>query len=380
MTAGVACWPARAREVLAALPDGAADAAVASLRRGLTAAGRLDDLAAWLAPDAVAAQLVRPLLTTDAWPGPSQPLVVADGAVHADLIDEDHDRLAILRSILADVGPVDAENLAAEAQDWRLPVTPYRDLPDWPPPPAAGPSVPRAVSAGGWNGAPLVLDLTSLWAGPLATSLLADLGVRVVKVDADIRPDGFREHPPLYAQLNGAKEIVDLDLRLDDHRRRFESLVDEAALVVDSFSRRVMPNFGYGPDDLRRRNPGVATLSIVAFPAGTREAAWVSYGPGVHAFCGLGTLSDDGGGRRFQPAPVAYPDALAGLEAFAVAAELLAARARTSPGPTLPHRSVPHRPVPHREVSLAGALSPLVAGAVARRTAAARPESEADHG
>ncbi len=369
MTADVACWPAQAREILAALPDGAAEAATESLRRGLVAAGRLDDLGAWLAPDAVAAQLVRPLLATDAWPGPSQPLVVADGAVHADLIDEDHDRLAILRSILADVGPVDAENLAAEAQDWRLPVTPYRDLPDWPPPAPAGPSV-RAVAPGGWHGAPLVIDLTSLWAGPLATSLLADLGVRVVKVDPDVRPDGFREHPALYSQLNGAKEIVDLDLRLDGHRRRFEALVDEAALVVDSFSRRVMPNFGYGPDDLRRRNPGVATLSIVAFPAGTREAAWVSYGPGVHAFCGLGTLTDGDGGRRFQPAPVAYPDALAGLEAFAVAAELLTAGARTDSGPTA---------LPHREVSLAGALSPLVARAVALR-AAARLETRADHG
>ncbi len=374
MTTGVACWPARAQDVLASLPDGVADAAAGSLRRGLTAAGRLGDRAAWLEPDAVAAQLVRPLLATADWPGPSQPLVVADGAVHADLIDEDHDRLAILRSILADVGPVDAENLAAEAQDWRLPVTPYRDLPDWPPSVPAGPSV-GPVAPSGWPGAPLVVDLTSLWAGPLATSLLADLGARVVKIDPDVRPDGFREHPALYAQLNGAKEIIDLDLRLDDHRRRFEALVDEAALVVDSFSRRVMPNFGYGPDELRRRNPGVATLSIVAFPAGTREAGWVSYGPGVHAFCGLGTLADGAGRRRFQPATVAYPDALAGLEAFAVAAELLA----SIPRRPLPRWPLPRRPHPHREVSLAGALTPVVARAVARQVAA-RPHPGADHG
>ncbi len=371
MTADVACWPARAREVLAALPDGATEAAAGSLRRGLAAAGRLDDLGDWLAPDAVAAQLVRPLLATDAWPGPSQPLAVADGAVHADLIDEDHDRLAILRSILADVGPVDAENLAAEAQDWRLPVTPYRDLPDWPPSAPAGPSV-GPVFPTGWAGAPLVVDLTSLWAGPLATSLLADLGARVVKIDPDVRPDGFREHPELYAQLNGAKEIVNLDLRRDDHRGRFEALVDEAALVVDSFSRRVMPNFGYGPDDLRRRNPRMATLSIVAFPAGSREAAWVSYGPGVHAFCGLGTLIGTAGRRRFQPAAVAYPDALAGLESFAVAAELLASRAATGSG-------AGPAPLPHREVSLAGALTPLVARAVARQVAD-RPSAGADHG
>lgn len=361
MNADFDCWPARAREVLAELPDGAAEAAAGSLHRGLTAAGRLgDDLEPWLAPDAVAAQLVQPLLAVDDWPGPSQPLMVGDdGAVHADLIDDDHDRLAILRSILADVGPVDAENLAAEAQDWRLPVTPYRDLPAEVPPPSAGP-VPGAAPPAGWGRAPLVIDLTSLWAGPLSTSLLAGLGARVVKVDPEVRPDGFREHPALYTQLNGAKEIVDLDLRLDSHRRRFEALVERADLVVDSFSRRVMPNFGYGPDDLRRRNPAVATLSIVAFPAGTREAAWVSYGPGVHAFCGLGTHPRGPGRRRFQPAPVAYPDALAGLEAFAVAAELLAAATGARSGSR-------RATLPHREVSLAGALAPVVARAVADR-------------
>lgn len=354
MTEATGCWPARAREVLAQLPAGAAEAAAASLRRGLAAAGRLADLASWAEPDAVAAQLVRPLLATDDWPGPSAPLPVGDGAVHADLIDEDHDRLAILRSILTDVGPVDAESLAAEAQDWRLPVTPYRALPAVPPPTPAAPPAPADGPA--WPAAPLVVDLTSLWAGPLATSLLADLGARVLKVDPDIRPDGFREHPALYAELNGAKEIVDLDLRLDDHRRRFEALISGASLVIDSFSRRVMPNFGYGPDDLRRLNPRLATLSIVAFPAGTREAAWVSYGPGVHAACGLGTHPDAAGRQRFVPAPVAYPDALAGLEAFATAAELLAAgRQGAGDAP----------PLPHREVSLARALAPVVARAVA---------------
>ncbi len=342
-----ACW----RDVVAQLPAGTVEAATASLHRGLAAAGRVDDLGSWLQPDAVAAQLVRPLLTTDDWPGPSAPLAVGGGAVHADLIDEDHDRLAILRSILADVGPLDAETLAAEAQDWRLPVTPYRDLPAAAPPRPAPAGLPGPGGTTGWEGQPLVVDLTSLWAGPLATSLLADLGAQVVKIDPQVRPDGFREHPTLYAELNGHKEIVDLDLRRHDHRRRFEALVDEASLVVDSFSRRVMPNFGYGPHDLRRRNPRVATLSVVAFPAGTREASWVSYGPGVHALCGLGTRLDGAGRRRFEPAPLAYPDALAGLEAFAAAAALL------SVGGT--------HPLPHREVSLAGALAPVVARAVA---------------
>ena len=55
-------------------------------------------------------------------------------------------------------------------------------------------------------------------------------------------------------------------------------------------------------------------------------------------------LGDRGSGQAFEPAPVAYPDALAGLSAFA-AAELL------TQGPATPVGA---------EVSLADAAGPLI--------------------
>ena len=309
-------------------------------------------------PATVEAHLVRPLLLVDDWPDPTDPLPVGDGAVHADLIDDDREALARLRATFE--WATDPERLAAEAQAWRLPVTPYRPLPSGsasprsaPPrarsatdqrfvaPPAARPTAERRPLADR-----LVVDLSALWAAPLTTSLLTGLGTRVIKIDPDCRPDGFRDHPALYDHLNGAKEIVDLDLRSDDGRRAFESLVAGADLVVDSFSRRVMPNLGYDQKGLRKLNPSLSTLSIVAFPAGTPEADWVSYGPGVHATSGLGAEpgGDSEGSIRYRPAPIAYPDALAGLAALAVAVELLSSA----------------RPLPHREVSLLGAIGPLV--------------------
>lgn len=272
-----------------------------------------------------------------------------------------------------------AERLAAESQVWRLPVTPYRRLDQAV---RAFPALPgRLASTGDENGGlafrerspvqtdaaggiggrdrqerrprrrdqPLVVDLTALWAGPLATALLADLGAEVVKIESSARPDGTARHPAFYDHLNAAKQVVDLDLREELDRRRFEALLDRADLVVDSFSRRVMPNFGYGRPALAARWPRLAALSITAFPASAAEADWIAYGPGVHAATGLG---DRGPGRAFEPAPVAYPDALAGLAAFASAAELLAR------GPAAPANS---------EVSLAASVAPLT------RLAAANP-------
>jgi crotonobetainyl-CoA:carnitine CoA-transferase CaiB-like acyl-CoA transferase len=137
--------------------------------------------------------------------------------------------------------------------------------------------------------------------------------------------------------------VVDLDLRLPGGRARFEELVRRSDLVVHSFSRRVMPNLGYGPSELQALDPDVATLAITAFPDACAQRDWVAYGSGVHAISGLGML--DG---RPTPAPVAYPDPLAGVAAFAVALSLLG---RHDPGARQPC---------HAEVSLAGVVAPLV--------------------
>lgn len=350
--------PARAVATLDRLPAGSVELGCRYLRRASCLLGDDDGPASIdSSPPAVSAHLVRPLLLVDDWPEPSDPLPVGSGAVHADLTDEDRDTLARLREVTPT--PTDPEALARQAQEWRLAVTPYRRLPRPAGRPAdaggtASPPAPERTRAGRrqprrrWLGSAVVVDLTALWAGPLATALLAGCGARVIKIDPGCRPDALRDHSAVYRYLNGGKETVDLDLRLDDHRHRFEQLVAGADLVIDSFSRRVMPNLGYGPAALRALDPDIATISIVAFPAGTAEADWLSYGPGVHASAGLGT-EETGEGVRFRSAPIAYPDALAGLAAFAVAVELLTG----SPGPSR-----------HREISLAGAIAPLVEEAI----------------
>ena len=376
--------PDRADRALLRLPAGAVELAAGRLAR---AAATVDRLWAPSTPaldagaEAAAHHLVAPLRLDPTWPDPVDPLPApGGGAVHADLSDDDHDTLARLREVLTagdDPATVDAERLAAAAQEWRLAVTPYRQragtaLP-YPGPTGAAPAVPGPAGPERVAARPqsprsrptadgfLVLDLTALWAGPLATALLAGLGVRVVKLDPSARPDALAERPAVFRHLNGAKERLDLDLRLDHHRRSFEALVARADLVIDSFSRRVMPNFGYGPADLaalagERGNPGLATLSIVAFPDGTPEAEWIAYGPGVHAAVGLGARPtpaparpDVSSGGRWWAAPVAYPDPLAGLTALAVAVEVLADPERLA-----------GRPGGHHEVSLAGAVAPLV--------------------
>jgi hypothetical protein len=57
-----------------------------------------------------------------------------------------------------------------------------------------------------------VVDLTSLWAGPLCGDLLARAGARVIKVESKDRPDGARRGPAAFFDLlNGQKRSVMLD-------------------------------------------------------------------------------------------------------------------------------------------------------------------------
>jgi crotonobetainyl-CoA:carnitine CoA-transferase CaiB-like acyl-CoA transferase len=192
-----------------------------------------------------------------------------------------------------------------------------------------------------------VVDLTIMWAGPLATWLLASLGAEVVKVEPGCRPDGLRGSPAWFATLDRGKGGVDLDLRHARDRRRFFELVARADLVVDNFSPRVAPNLGIDPAALRTVNPDLATLSMPAFPAGRPERDWVAYGTGAHAISGLGDAGTDG---FFAPA-VTYPDPIAGFTAFAVAAALLVRRQLgAEPTDEAPAEA---------EVSLSAALEPL---------------------
>ncbi len=243
---------------------------------------------------------------------------VATGAVHADLHDDDLATFAELRRLMEGA---DAEEVAAAAQEWRLPVTPYRAAarapsaasrstsprPPEPEPEPSGLRPPRRPQS------IRIVDLTSMWAGPLCTWLLASMGCEVIAVESPCRPDGLRGSPAHFETLAAGKRRLPLDLRRTEDRLVFERLVSSADLVVESYSSRVMSNFGYEPGALRTLRPTVTTLSIRAFDRAVDERDWVAYGPGVHAASGHAVV--DGEPRL---ASHAYADALTG---FAAAAE-----------------------------------------------------------
>jgi hypothetical protein len=95
----------------------------------------------------------------------------------------------------------------------------------------------------------LVVDLSSLWAGPLCGQLLARAGAVVVKVESPRRPDGTRRgEPAFFDWMNSGKlsYAIDFDERADALRR----LLGVADIVIE----------GSRPAALRRRRLSAADV------------------------------------------------------------------------------------------------------------------------
>lgn len=87
-----------------------------------------------------------------------------------------------------------------------------------------------------------ILDLSSLWAGPLAASLLARDGARVIKAESMQRPDNLRQgRPDLYDELNGNKQVVTFDW---DDPDALPSLIKDADVVIESSRPRALAQHG----------------------------------------------------------------------------------------------------------------------------------------
>jgi hypothetical protein len=118
---------------------------------------------------------------------------------------------------------------------------------------AVSPAAPRRVATrlgGPARRTPsLVLDLSTLWAGPLCARLVGDAtGLPVVKVEDPQRPDGARGGPPQFWQrLNGAKEHTPVELATEAGRRDLAGLVDDADVVVTSARPRALETLGLHP-------------------------------------------------------------------------------------------------------------------------------------
>ncbi len=148
-----------------------------------------------------------------------------------------------------------------------------------------------------------VLDLTRVLAGPYCTMVLADLGARVVKVEAPERGDDARQIGPFvggvsayFVSLNRGKESIALDLRAGPDRSCFERLLARADVLVENFRPGVMERLGFGFPDLSTRFPRLVVASTSGFGQTGPYARRPAYDVVVQAMGGIMSLTGHPGG------------------------------------------------------------------------------------
>ncbi|BBZ24421.1 CaiB/BaiF CoA-transferase family protein [Mycolicibacter hiberniae] len=102
-----------------------------------------------------------------------------------------------------------------------------------------------------------VLDMTTFWAGPSCTHLLAMLGAEVIHLESARHPDGTRliagipvseeswwERSPIFSALNTNKKSLTLDFATEDGRDVLHRLIADCDVIVENFTPRVIENLG----------------------------------------------------------------------------------------------------------------------------------------
>ena len=177
----------------------------------------------------------------------------------------------------------------------------------------------------------LVIDLGIFTAGSVTSTLLADLGATVIKVESEAYSDPFRKWPgvkgdsPLFTFNNRNKLGVNLDLKTAEGKADFMKLVAQADVVVENFRRGVVSRLGIDYPVLKAANPRIVLASISGQGASGPGSGHVSFGSTLEAIGGVAALTgyEDGScyisGRNLN-----YPDQIVCLYgAGAVMAALL---------------------------------------------------------
>jgi hypothetical protein len=138
---------------------------------------------------------------------------------------------------------------------------------------------------------PRVLDLSSLWAGPLCSSLLHFLGAKVLKVECSNRPDGARLGNQTFFQLiNQGKRGVSLDLRSERGQTQLAALIEQSDIIIEASRPRALLQMGIDARQILQRHPGKSWVSITAYGREAPQSQYIGFGDDVGVAAGLSDI------------------------------------------------------------------------------------------
>ncbi|MEV3991822.1 CoA transferase [Streptomyces sp. NPDC049837] len=181
-----------------------------------------------------------------------------------------------------------------------------------------------------------VLDLATLFAGPLAATMLGDYGADVIKVEHPRKPDPSRGHGPakngigLWWKLLGRnKRAITLDLSTPGGRATLLRLAATADVVIENFRPGTLEKWGLGWPELSAANDRLVLARVTGFGQYGPYARRPGFGTLAEAMSGFAAITGEPDGPPTLP-PFGLADSIAALAtAYAV---MTALHARTATG------------------------------------------------
>ncbi|MET8943489.1 CoA transferase [Streptomyces sp. NPDC004542] len=183
-----------------------------------------------------------------------------------------------------------------------------------------------------------VLDLATLFAGPLAATLLGDFGAEVVKVEHPAKPDPSRGHGPakhgvgLWWKLLGRnKRTITLDLSKPGGRSTLLRLAATADVLIENFRPGTLEKWDLGWEELSAANPRLVLTRVTAFGQFGPYAHRPGFGTLAEAMSGFAAITGEPDAPPTLP-PFGLADSIAALATAYAVMTALAARDRTGAG------------------------------------------------
>jgi len=182
----------------------------------------------------------------------------------------------------------------------------------------------------------IVLDLTRLLPGAVATQWLADFGAEVIKIEQPGTGDYARRafagqaENPIFALTNRGKKSVEIDLKDPRCKEAFLKLVRRADVLIEGFRPEVMDRLGVGYEVLHAANPRLIYAALTGYGRSGKFAALAGHDINYLALSGVLDLMGEKDGPPVL-AGIQIAD-LAGGSMQAVIGILLALEARHRTG------------------------------------------------
>ncbi|MGH7828058.1 MAG: CaiB/BaiF CoA transferase family protein [Candidatus Binatia bacterium] len=179
-----------------------------------------------------------------------------------------------------------------------------------------------------------IVSFDHVLAGPYGTTILAELGADVIKVESrkggldPFRFFGTGEDPnlsPRFLEFNRNKRSITVNLKTADGPKIILDLVRHSDAVLDNYSVDVMSKFGLGYDDLCRARPDIINLRMPGLGCTGPKRYYSTVGVNITAFTGLTYLWNHPG-KTNPPigSQTVFPDYVSGvLAAILVVAGVL---------------------------------------------------------